>query len=333
MHRLHAVAEKSASDPVWLPIGQLLMSGSPRLSGPSIEHVRILAESPGELPPVVVQRGTNRIIDGVHRVRAAQMRGENSIAAVFFDGDDEDAFVLAVRSNAEHGLPLSLADRKAAASRILRGHPHWSDRAVSSVVGLSPKTIGALRRTSECPKVAARVGRDGRVRPVDTSPGRELAGKLLARNPAASLRAISSEAEVSVSTVRDVRDRLRRAATSPALAQAPPMPDSVGIAELAPSAADGGPRQVPPTRASTSHTPIDVLRRLRADPSLRFSDSGRLLLRLLSVATLDAHLRDRLVAAVPAHCVDPVIELAAACVSQWQDIADRLDARRRSDPA
>jgi hypothetical protein len=36
------------------------------------------------------------VMDGVHRVRAARLRGERSIEAVFFDGDAEAAFVQAV---------------------------------------------------------------------------------------------------------------------------------------------------------------------------------------------------------------------------------------------
>jgi len=86
------------------------------------------------------------IIDGVHRVQAAILRGQKEIDAEFVDGSSEDAFVLAVRVNVDHGLPLSLADRKAAAERILDTHPDWSDRAIAAAVGLSHKTVGAIRR-------------------------------------------------------------------------------------------------------------------------------------------------------------------------------------------
>jgi hypothetical protein len=36
--------------------------------------------------------------------------------------------VLAVQVNVTHGLPLSLADRKVAASRIIDCYPGWSNR-------------------------------------------------------------------------------------------------------------------------------------------------------------------------------------------------------------
>lgn len=161
----HVDAEARYTDPdagadiEWIPIEALVLSHSPRSAGENDEHTRVLAESPDELPPIVVQRGTNRVVDGVHRVRAAQLRGEQTVRARYFDGDDESAFVLAVRLNVRHGLPLSLADRKAAGGRILRERAEWSNRAIASAVGLSPKTIAALREAVGGP--AARPGSAG----------------------------------------------------------------------------------------------------------------------------------------------------------------------------
>jgi hypothetical protein len=50
---------------------------------------------------------------------AARLRGADKIKARFFDGDEASAFVLAVRLNFTHRLPLALTDRKAAADRII----------------------------------------------------------------------------------------------------------------------------------------------------------------------------------------------------------------------
>ena len=69
-----------------------------------------------------------RVIDGTHRLRAALLRGVDVIDVLYFDGPDADAFVLAVELNHTHGLPLSRADRTAAAERIIGSHPDWSDR-------------------------------------------------------------------------------------------------------------------------------------------------------------------------------------------------------------
>ncbi|MBY8852192.1 ParB/RepB/Spo0J family partition protein [Saccharothrix sp. MB29] len=194
-----------------MSIADLVLSDSPRIAGEDDEHTRALAESEHEMPPIVVQRGTNRVVDGRHRVHAARLRGEHAIRAWLFDGDDESAFVLAVRLNGRHGLPLTLADRKEAAARILRTHAAWSNRAIASITGLSHKTVAALRAKAGQPGGQARIGRDGRTRPLSTASGRECARKILERDPTSSLRDVSAIAGVSPGTVRDVRDQLLRA--------------------------------------------------------------------------------------------------------------------------
>ena len=73
---------------VTLSIGDLNLSGSPRQGGESDKHIRLLAEAGDDLPPILVHAPTMRIIDGVHRVLAAKMRGEHEIQARLFDGDE-----------------------------------------------------------------------------------------------------------------------------------------------------------------------------------------------------------------------------------------------------
>lgn len=305
------------TDPERVPIAELVLAGSPRTSGEDVCHTRTLAESGAELPPIVVQRGTNRVIDGLHRVRAAQLRGERTIQARYFDGGDAAAFVLAVRSNVQHGLPLSLADRKTAATRMLRDNPHRSNRAIASVVGLSPKTVAALRDSFDILTGDARLGRDGRVRPLSTAAGRERAREILEQNPASSLRAVSAAAGVSTGTVRDVRDRLRERA------------EPAGAAALVPARVTKGLRAGVRVRPGAGQgDPVSTLRALRGDPSLRGTESGRLLLSMLSVAATDERLRERLVAEMPEHCLGLVSELAVANAQAWQQFAARLDQRR-----
>jgi hypothetical protein len=116
-----------SSNIIEIPISEVLPSDSPpRTAGVNANHIRMLAESETPIPPIVIHRASRQIIDGWHRVRAAEMRGETTIAAVFFDGGAEEAFVLAVKLNAAHGLPLSLADRKAAALRMLASYGQCS---------------------------------------------------------------------------------------------------------------------------------------------------------------------------------------------------------------
>lgn len=106
-------------------------SDSPRLSGENADHAQLLAQIEGRLPPIVVHRASMRVIDGMHRLRAARQRGDTHVDVHFFDGDAAEAFVLAVELNNAHGLPLSLADRKAAAKRIMVDQPRLSDGRIA----------------------------------------------------------------------------------------------------------------------------------------------------------------------------------------------------------
>lgn len=194
-------------------IASLVTADSPRLAGEDMEHGRMLAQSEEVLPPIIVHRPSMRVIDGMHRLHAATLRGRDVIEVKFFDGSVRDAFVLAVKSNMQHGLPLTLSDRTAAALRIVKTHPEWSDRAVAAATGLAAKTVAAIRRrsaTGEVPQLHSRIGRDSKARPVNSTEGRRLASALIAKNPDASLREIATAAGVSPGTVRDVRQRLQR---------------------------------------------------------------------------------------------------------------------------
>lgn len=303
-------------------LGSLLESDSPRLSGVKMAHARVLAESGADLPPILVNRRTMRVIDGAHRVVAAQLHGRDVIEVQFLDCDEEEAFVLAVEANVAHGLPLSLADRTAAAKRIVASHPQWSDRAVASVTGLAHKTVGSIRRrlSGEIPQPNTRRGRDGKVRPVDSARGRREAGRLLADRPGASLREIAREAGVCAATVRDVRARLRRGE------------DPVLPGQREPHECENDPRPLRPVPAGTGPSqetdPAALIQKLRRDPSLRFSQAGRVLLRLLDAATMGprewARLRDN----VPAHCAHLIAAAARECGQAWHDFATELEQRR-----
>ncbi|MCX4745120.1 ParB N-terminal domain-containing protein [Kitasatospora sp. NBC_01287] len=255
-----------------VPVDTLHPADSPRLSGQDEDHVLLLAQCTTPLPPILVQRGSRRVVDGMHRWRAAQLRGDTEIEVVYLDGSDDEAFVRAVEANTRHGLPLSLGDRKAAAARILTTRPEWSDRAIAAMAGLSPKTVATVRRraTEEIPQLPARVGRDGKVRPLRPRGGNH-AGSRAA--PLGEVRAPRRPA------VREGRD---------------------------------------------------LMQALANDPSLRFSETGRVLLRRLSLPAVEPEEWQTLLAAVPSHCAEAVTELAQAHAHSWQQFAQQV--RRTAQP-
>ncbi|WP_232668173.1 ParB/RepB/Spo0J family partition protein [Pseudonocardia sp. TRM90224] len=298
-------------------LGALLPGHSPRLAGEDMTHVRLLAEAGSDLPPILVHRETMRVIDGMHRLRATAIRGGTTIAVRYFEGTEDEAFVLAVETNLAHGLPLSLADREAAAVRIIAAHPNWSDRAVAARTGLAGSTVATVRRRGAggAPIVTARVGRDGRMRPVNGAEGRRRASAVITANPDASLRQIARSAGVSIGTARDVRERMGRGED--------PLPMRLRRTSAARSA---------PTAAAASFDVVSLLRTLQRDPSLRFNETGRGLVKwLLGHAVVPAD-NSRIVDAVPPHCTKAVADLALACAAAWQQLAESLrerDALRR----
>src|SRR5687768_2708992 len=91
--------QTDTSEVVRVTVNSLVASDSPRLNGESMTHAQALANSDASLPPIVVHRRTMRVIDGMHRLRAARLRGQHEIDVRFFDGSEEDAFVIAVAAN------------------------------------------------------------------------------------------------------------------------------------------------------------------------------------------------------------------------------------------
>lgn len=271
-------------------ISALSTADSPRRHGRDPDHVAALVAAVDELPPIVVQRGTMRVVDGLHRVEAARLQGRTTISAQFFDGDDAEAFVLAVATNTRHGLPLSAADRKQAAERILASRPQWSNRMIASIAGLAPGTVAGIRGTALRSGTAQRrVGQDGRIRPVDGSEGRRRAGELMAADPTRSLRDVARVAGISPETARDVRHRINRGE------------DPAPARRSRDAVLDAG----------------AVVKRLTQDPSLRFTETGRNLLRLLNIHMVSPQEWDEIISNVPPHCSRVLADLGRECAQMW----------------
>ena len=107
-----------------------------RRFGPEVSneaHVAALAEVSEGWPPIVVTED-HVLVDGHHRVAAAQLLECDRIPALVFKGSHADAYVEAVRSNISHGMPLTLSERRRAGRQILAVHPTWSDRRIAGTV-------------------------------------------------------------------------------------------------------------------------------------------------------------------------------------------------------
>lgn len=307
-----------------VPTSSLLPSHSPRIAGEDERHVEALAESDAPLPPIVVHRSTMRVVDGMHRLRAAALRSQERIAVQFFEGNEEDAFVLAVELNSAHGLPLSRADRACAAARIIASHPQWSDRRIAAVTGLAASSVAAMRprSTEKSEQLTKRVGRDGRSRPLNPAEGRIRASRLLAAKPGSTLKEVAEESGVSLATAKDVRDRVR-AGKDPL----PPRLRSAARTQPGPTGIDERPADPSHALLHTSPPDLDfVLRQIAKDPSMR-TDAGRCLAQLLRThALVDESKWCRLAAGVPGHRAAAVAQAARVCAEQWLRLAREVEA-------
>lgn len=313
-------------------ISSLQPGESPRELGIDAEHVARLAEA-DELPPILVHRHTNRVIDGMHRLRVAVLNGQDRIRVEYFDGSEDEAFAQSVKLNVTHGLPLSLSDRKAAAARILAWRPELSDRATARITGLSDKTVAAIRAgsTAEIPKLKQRLGSDGRWRPLDGAQARRRAAEVIARRPDAPLNEVAASAGVSIGTAHSVR-KAQRSGRAPV---------RMGNGSSQDQADDAAPQSEVPRSPGARTTPSRfppgsdknaILSRLARDPSLRFTDSGRELLRWLYGHAIDQSDWLAFMSTIPAHCAVSIAKVARQSAEAWGEMAEQLDqaAKRNS---
>jgi ParB-like chromosome segregation protein Spo0J len=200
-----------ANEESLVPIGAVRVGPSPR-DGINVRQVAALVELDGEWEPILVRRSTMEIVDGRHRLSAAQRLGHSVVRIAYFDGTEAEARVEAVRLNVRHGLPLTLRERTTAARQLLTLCADWSDRQLGATCGLSPRTIARLRRPvdveTEGGSLAGpekRVGKDGRRYPTDASKQRADIRRILEEDQHASLRAVAARTGASPETVRSVR--------------------------------------------------------------------------------------------------------------------------------
>jgi hypothetical protein len=278
-------------DIVQVPVASLVQGDSPRLTGESKADAQLMMAAV-DVPPIIVHPATMTVIDGGRRVTAAKHRHQDLIAARFFHGTVEEAYVLAVAANATHGLSLCTKDRKAAAARLLGMYPDSSDRMVAATTGLSHHTVAAIRRhlsTGQIAQFKKRLGRDGKTRPATSHKG-----------PGAE------QTDGPSCTVHDVRARLRQGVN--------PSVSTTRAAGLGYSLARGQ----------------TALERLRNNPSVRSNDDGKALLRLLSNSLKFASAAQAVTRRTPEHCLNAVAEFAAALSDAWNRVAQELLARVRA---
>jgi hypothetical protein len=212
--RTDLAASRAPGEPVVrVPIEEVRLGETARLGEVSSAHLDLVAERAGAWGPLLVSQ-SGRIMDGHYRYLAARRLGHSFVECVIFKGDEREAFVEGVRRNVAHGLPLTLRERKSAASRILTFDPGWSDRMIAEVCGLAHETVGRLRESEGCPAgdirhLGKRRGRDGKYQRVDDGETRARIVDAIKADPGASLRQVAREVGSSPETVRKLRRQIQ----------------------------------------------------------------------------------------------------------------------------
>jgi ParB-like chromosome segregation protein Spo0J len=320
---------------VRLPLEELRPGPSLREGGINTAHVDSLVQLDGRWPPILVASRDRTIVDGHHRVMAARALGHVEVSCVYFDGTPEEAYLESVRRNVVHGLPLTLRERERAATQIVQRYGRWSDRRIAELCSLSPTTVARVRksvvaatqtrsrRSEATGQLSSRIGRDGRVRPIDATPLRSRIVKALHANPEASLRTLASKVGASPETVRRVRQQL-------------------SCQEGNEGQAFDGTRQLMMTHANRRRDDDDIKPAMEllasfvedtgpswaADSAVLSTQAGTVFARWLARTRLtDWH---KHVAAVPLSRVYEVADEARQRAAHWQEFALALEARAKA---
>ena len=100
-----------------LNVGALVIDNNVLPRGLNFAHVGVLKNallSGMALPPIIAERSTRRVVDGLHRHKAyMELFGErHEIEVEFRDyANENELFLAAVGANSEHGLPFTTYDR------------------------------------------------------------------------------------------------------------------------------------------------------------------------------------------------------------------------------
>jgi hypothetical protein len=131
-------------------VGELVVDFSiyPR-SDVDSQHITYMAEALDagvHFPPIVIEKGSNRIVDGVHRTRMFKSRcgDDYEVEVIEKTYKNEPALLLdAIRLNAGHGRTLTMHDRTHCI--LLAAKMEVPEDELASALCMTVEKVGALR--------------------------------------------------------------------------------------------------------------------------------------------------------------------------------------------
>ncbi|MDD5529542.1 MAG: hypothetical protein PHX21_05870 [bacterium] len=97
----------------------------------------------GKTKPLLIQKGTNRIIDGFHRNSALIRRGIEKVDVEEIDVSNSDIRAEIYRCNAAHGVPYSKEERNKLIEDLYIKDRKTQEQ-ISEIIGIAQSTVSAI---------------------------------------------------------------------------------------------------------------------------------------------------------------------------------------------
>lgn len=122
----------------------------------------------GSTPPlldVFFDGETYWLVDGFHRLAAAQQAGQTTVACRVFEGTYGQAHMAAANTNFYDGVERTIEDKHNAVDRVLSTHGQWSNRQIAQWCGVSDHLVAKRREqtgseTGDAQRVYTRKGKE-----------------------------------------------------------------------------------------------------------------------------------------------------------------------------
>lgn len=120
----------------------LSIIGRERLNEDAVELYKGLMEG-GWKKPVILQKGSLRLVDGAHRIEAAEQLGRNKIFAEERDIKDSDLRIEAYRYNQKHGVQYTKEERNKIIVNLYTKDSK-TQQEIADVFGLSQRHVSEI---------------------------------------------------------------------------------------------------------------------------------------------------------------------------------------------
>jgi len=106
-------------------------------------YAELYAKRNGKGPALKVQKGTRKIIDGLHRYHAAKEVGIEKLYIEYVDVPDKDLRAKAYEFNKAHGIPYSTAERNEVIWK-LRRVDGWTETDIGKLTNLTQPRVSQI---------------------------------------------------------------------------------------------------------------------------------------------------------------------------------------------